>query len=158
MRLMSTPSTDVVERSRASQRAQHIADAAAQAAAAAAREAAKARPERREPWPVLAPGTLVKAGISWLASHLLVVIHDPGPAGRRDRSVEIGRREPQRASERYSVRRHNLVPAAELTRHLRQDELTVAKLGGVPLATRSDPDPEPAPAKAHKPTTRKERK
>jgi hypothetical protein len=60
------------------------------------------------PASVLAKGTLVKVGISWLVDHTLVVVSDPGPAGRGDRRVTVKRQEPERRHESYSVRRDNV--------------------------------------------------
>ena len=70
--------------------------------------AAPAVAERQAAWPVLAKGTLVKVGISWLRDHTLVVVIDPGPARRRDRRVMVRRCESERHREVYEVRRDNI--------------------------------------------------
>jgi hypothetical protein len=70
--------------------------------------AAPAEAERPVAWPVLAKGTLVKVGISWLVDHLLQVVVDPGPARRADRLVEVRRQEAERRHEVYRVKRYNV--------------------------------------------------
>jgi hypothetical protein len=57
---------------------------------------------------MLAKGTLVKVGISWLVDHLLEVVVDPGPARRSDRLVEVRRQEAERRHEVYRVKRYNV--------------------------------------------------
>ncbi len=70
--------------------------------------AAPAVAERHVAWPLLAKGTLVKVGISWLVDHLLEVVVDPGPARRSDRLVEVRRQEAERRHEVYRVKRYNV--------------------------------------------------
>ena len=62
---------------------------------------------------MLPAGTLVRAQISWLRGHVLVVTKDAGPVNNPERSIIIQRREPERADEIYRVKR-NRVTAEEI--------------------------------------------
>jgi hypothetical protein len=57
---------------------------------------------------LLPEGALVKSGIGWLRDHVLRVISDPGPEKDPQRTITVGRREPERSHEIYRVKRFNV--------------------------------------------------
>jgi hypothetical protein len=64
---------------------------------------APSRERAAERWPILPPGTLVKAAVYQLRFRWAPVVEDPGPAHDRNRKVKI-----QSRTEIITVKRHNL--------------------------------------------------
>jgi hypothetical protein len=62
-------------------------------------------------WPLLALGTLIKAPIAGCRFKWLPVLHDPGPAGDRERRITF--QGPYGAP--IAIRRHNVTTLSETT-------------------------------------------